>query len=57
MTDDNGIGAILFRELQSREEFSEIEVEDNVFYLKLKDEFKQEQTVSEPTLSDFYGGM
>lgn len=51
VTDDNGIGAILLRELENLEEFSEIEIEDDVFYLKLKDEFKQEQTVSEPTLS------
>ncbi len=51
ITENNGIGAILLRELQKREEFSDIEVEDDVFYLKLKDEFKQEQAVSEPTLS------
>lgn len=51
VTDDNGIGAILLRKLQDREEFSDIEVEDDVFYLKLKDEFKTEQTVAEPTLS------
>lgn len=51
VTENNGIGAMLLRELQKREEFSDIEVVDDVFYLKLKDEFKQEQAVSEPTLS------
>ena len=50
VTDDNGIGAILLRKLQEREEFSEIEIEDDVFYLKLKDEFKIEKTMSEPTM-------
>lgn len=51
VTENNGIGAMLLRELQNREEFSEIEVEEDVFYMKLKDEFKQEQTVAEPTMS------
>lgn len=50
VTDDNGIGAILLRGLQEREEFSDIEIEDDVFYLKLKDEFKIEQTSTEPTM-------
>lgn len=50
VTDNNGIGGMLLRELQKREEFSEIEVEDSVFYLKLKDEFKHEQTPTEPTM-------
>ena len=51
VTENNGIGAMLLRELKNREEFSEIEVEEDVFYMKLKDEFKQEQTLEEPTMS------
>ena len=50
-TENNGIGAMLLRMLKNRDEFSDIEVEDDVFYLKLKDEFKQDQTPAEPTLS------
>ncbi len=51
VTENNGIGAMLLRMLKNRDEFSDIEVEDDVFYLKLKDEFKQDQTPAEPTLS------
>ncbi|MPM90097.1 hypothetical protein SDC9_137214 [bioreactor metagenome] len=50
VTENNGIGGMLLRELQKREEFLDIEVEEDVFYLKLKNEFKQEQTPLEPTL-------
>ena len=51
VTENNGIGEMLLRMLKKRDEFSDIEVENDVFYFKLKDEFKQEQAVSEPTLS------
>lgn len=51
VAENNGIGAMLLGMLKERDEFSDIEVEGDVFYLKLKDEFKTEQTVAEPTLS------